>query len=547
MQPEYIFEASWEVCNRVGGIYTVLSTKAESMQQKHKDKVIFFGPDVWGEKKCPFMIEDKTLMSDWHSKAVAEGLLLRIGRWNIPGQPIAVLIDFTQFYEQKDSIYGHFWQLYGVDSLHAYGDYDEASIFGYATGVVMESFYRYYNLQKHSVVAHFNEWMTAFGLLYVKEHMPKVGTLFTTHATSIGRSIAGNGKPLYDYFRGYNGDQMARELNMEAKHSVEKNAAHYADCFTTVSYITDAECGQLLDKKADVATPNGFEPNFVPKGAQLTALRKRSRNLLRQVTEKLLDYQLNDDALFVCTSGRYEFKNKGIDVVLQVAKMLNDGLPSPNVPRNDNRQIVFFLAIPAWHCGPRQDLQRDLLTGKRLLSWNRFTTHELVDYDHDNIMNTLRWYGMKNQQNDRVKIVFIPSYLNGDDGIFNCTYYDLLAGMDMTVFPSYYEPWGYTPLESVAFHVPTVTTDKSGFGQWATRFCHDVEEGVGVVERTDSNWNDMCQHVAYQIEKVATMDQKTFNATRKNAAAIAEKALWKHFFQYYQEAYDIALQKASER
>ena len=536
MQPEYIFETSWEVCNRVGGIYTVLSTKAASMQKEHPDKVIFFGPDIWGEKKCPFLIENKTLLGGWRKAAADEGLILRVGRWNIPGNPIAVLLDFSRFYAQKDTIYGHFWQLFGVDSLQAYGDYDEASMFGYAVGKAMESFYKYHKLDGHHVVAHFNEWMTAFGLFYIKEHLPQVGTLFTTHATSIGRSIAGNGKPLYDYFAGYHGDQMAQELNMVAKHSVEKKAAHLADCFTTVSYITDDECAQLLDKRADVATPNGFEADFVPKGRMLTATRNKARKLLRNVTERLLDYKLDDDALFVCTSGRYEFKNKGIDVVLQVAKRLNDSV-------TNKRQIVFFLAIPAWQCGPRQDLQRELIQNNRLLSWNRVTTHELVDYDNDKIISTLRWNNMSNRQDDRIKVVFIPSYLNGDDGIFNCTYYDLLAGMDMTLFPSYYEPWGYTPLESVAFHVPTVTTDKSGFGQWATRFCSDVAEGVGVVERNDSNWDEMCDKVAEQVEKVAAMTPKQLADARKNAETIAEKALWKHFFQYYQEAYEVALSK----
>lgn len=535
--PEYIFETSWEVCNRVGGIYTVLSTKAASMRKEYGDKVIFFGPELWTGHSCPFFKEDKTLLADWRKAAKKEGLSIRVGRWTIPGEPIAVLIDFNALYAQKDAIYGHLWQQFGVDSIQAYGDYDEASMFGYATGIAMESFYRFYHLEGHKVVAHFNEWMTAFGLFYVKEHLPQVGTLFTTHATSIGRSIAGNDKPLYDYFSGYHGDQMARELNMVSKQSVEKQAAHHADCFTTVSYITDKECAQLLEKPADVATPNGFEGDFVPKGAKLTAARKKARSLLRRVTEKLLDYKLNDNALFVCTSGRYEFKNKGIDVVLRVASLLN------KASYEGNRQIVFFLAIPAWQCGPRQDLQRELLCGKPLLSWNRVTTHELVDYSGDKILNSMRYYGLNNLQSDRVKVVFIPSYLNGDDGIFNCSYYDLLVGMDLTLFPSYYEPWGYTPLESVAFHVPTVTTNVSGFGQWATRFCCDVADGVGVVERTDSNWDEMCNNVANQVREIETMPDEEVRTARKKAADIAEKALWKHFFQYYQEAYDIALSK----
>lgn len=542
IKPEYIFETSWEVCNRVGGIYTVLSTKAASMRKEYGDNVVFFGPDIWGSRTSPFFREDKDLKSDWLCAAKSEGLVVRVGRWTIPGEPIAVLIDFNALYQKKDLIYGQVWQRFGVDSIQAYGDYDEASMFGYATGMAMESFYRFYKLENSRVVAHFNEWMTAFGLFYVKEHLPAVGTLFTTHATSIGRSIAGNDKPLYDYFSGYNGDQMARELNMVSKHSVEKQAAHYADCFTTVSYITDKECAQLLDKPADVATPNGFEADFVPKGRLLTSARKNARMKLRQVAEKLLDYKLDDDALFICTSGRYEFKNKGIDVVLRVADMLN------RQPLVDNsRQLVFFFAIPAWQCGPRQDLQRELLCGGRLQSWNRVTTHELVDYENDKIMGSMRWYGLENKMSDRVKIIFIPSYLNGDDGIFNCSYYDLLVGMDLTLFPSYYEPWGYTPLESVAFHVPTITTGVTGFGQWASRFCTDVVDGVGVVRRNDSNWDELCSNVAQQVSEIAAMTADEYKLASRKAAGIAEKALWKHFFRYYDEAYDIALNKVGQR
>ncbi len=536
MSPEYIFETSWEVCNRVGGIYTVLSTRAATMREHYGDNVVFIGPDVWGNQKCPFLKENKKLLSGWRKYALSQGLQLTIGRWDIPGEPIAVLVDFNQFFNQKDDIYGHFWELYKIDSLQAYGDYDEASMFGYASGVVIESFYNYFKLKGHDVVAHFNEWMTAFGLFYVKEHLPKVGTLFTTHATSIGRSIAGNNKPLYDYFEGYNGDQMAQELNMVSKHSVEKQAAYNADCFTTVSYITDKECKQLLNKSADVLTPNGFELDFVPQNELFETKRNEARNKMKHIAETLFDYDLPEDALFIGTSGRYEYKNKGLDVVMQVAKMMND-------KSYCNRQIVFFITVPAWQKGARQDLLQALKSDKKLVSGNRETTHELVDYRNDNIINAMHWYHLNNQWYDNVKIVFVPSYLNGDDGIFNCTYYDLLIGMDLTLFPSYYEPWGYTPLESVAFHVPTLTTNVSGFGMWAERYSNNLQDGVGVVERTDSNWFEMCHNIVEQIGHYAQQTTAEIQKSRDCAFAIAKKAQWKHFFKYYEEAYDFALSR----
>ncbi len=532
LQPDYIFETSWEVCNRVGGIYTVLSTRAASMQKAHKDKVFFIGPDVWHEHESPYFKETKSLLAPWQKQAAKEGLKVRVGRWEIPGRPIAILVDFSAFWAQKDALYAHMWEQFGVDSLHAYGDYDESSIFGYATGVVMESIYRFYKLETSRVVAHFNEWMTSFGLFYIKEHLPQVGTLFTTHATSIGRSIAGNNKPLYDYFEGYNGDQMARELNMEAKHSCEKQAAHYADCFTTVSEITNRECTQLLDKPADIVTPNGFEGEFVPKTeAAFTRKRTEARKALQRVAEQVLGYSLGDNPLFICTSGRYEWKNKGIDVFLHSLRRLAE-LQASSIEHQASETVAFIM-VPAWQCGAHPAL------GKA----DHYTTHQLCQPENDPTLQTLQFLELRNTQDQPVKVIFVPSYLNGDDGIFNMPYYDLLIGMDLTVFPSYYEPWGYTPLESSAFHVPTLTTCLSGYGQWATFYAREIENGIEVVNRTDSGWGEVVEAIAQTIHRFAQLDEAAVAHAREASAALAEKAAWKHFFRYYEEAYAIALSK----
>ena len=264
--PDFIFETSWEVCNMVGGIYTVLSSRAKSMTDKYKDNVMFIGPDVWKNKPCPWFKEDKKLLSEWRKQAnEKDGLSLKVGRWQVPGKPIVALVEFASFYEKKDEIYGHMWNRYGVNSLAAQGDYDESCMFAYATGKVMESYYRYAKLENKHVIAHFNEWMLGMGALYVNEHLPKVATLFTTHATTVGRSIAANGKPLYNQLSKYNGDQMAAELGVVSKHSLEKAAAHAVDCFTTVSAITARESKQLLGREPFI-TPNGFEKGFIPKG-----------------------------------------------------------------------------------------------------------------------------------------------------------------------------------------------------------------------------------------------------------------------------------------
>ncbi|MDD3077853.1 MAG: glycogen/starch synthase [Paludibacter sp.] len=541
--PEYIFETSWEVCNMVGGIYTVLSTRAATLQERLGDKLIFIGPDVWNEIESPYFKEDSSLFPEWISYTYANyGLKIRTGRWKIPGEPVAVLVDFRPLMEKKNQVYGHVWEIAGVNSMVAYGDYDESSMFGYSTGMIMESYYKFFKITANqNVVAHFNEWMTTFGEFYVREHLPAVATIFTTHATSIGRSIAGNHKPLYDYMPEYNGDQMAYELNMVSKHSTEKQGAKHADCFTTVSDITARECTQLLERKPDVVTPNGFEDDFVPKGRAFTAKRKDARKSLKNVAETLLGYKLEDNALFIGTAGRYEYKNKGIDIFIESLKHLYDF-------QDMNRQVVAFIMVPAWVKSSRTDLAEALKQpGKYVDSYNRITTHELHDYYNDNIMGALHWFHFRNQPSEKVKVIFVPSYLNGTDGIFNKSYYDLLIGMDFTVFPSYYEPWGYTPLESVAFSVPTITTDLSGFGQWVSSAPQDIRKGVGIVHRSDYNSYEVALHIAEMMHEFLKLNETEIKKVRNQAFLIAEKALWKHFITFYDDAYNIAIRAMRDR
>ena len=340
---DLLFETSWEVCNKVGGIYTVLSTKALTLQNLYKDKTIFIGPDVWSESNpSPYFTEVPSLLRPWKDKAqLPEGVSVRIGRWNIPGKPIVILVKFDGMYALKDFYYGEMWQRYGVDSLHGYGDYDEACAFALAAGAVIESICTHKRLRHKNVLAHFDEWTTGMGLLYTKWKLPYVGTVFTTHATSIGRSICGNGKPLYDYLKGYNGDQMAEELNMQSKHSLEKAAAHAADCFTTVSDVTAVECEQLLDKRPDVVTPNGFLPDMAPTKVRAKRAHQTAREALLNVAEGLTGCKAPDNTFIVATSGRCEYRNKGIDVFLDSLKILETeraGCP-----------IMAFIAFLSWN------------------------------------------------------------------------------------------------------------------------------------------------------------------------------------------------------
>lgn len=543
--PDFIFETSWEVCNKVGGIYTVLSTRSKTLQERLKDSLIFIGPDFSERDNSLYFKEDNTLYGSWQKKAKEEGLKVKVGRWDIPGRPVAFLVAYNHLNSIKNDFFTQLWNTYQVDSLHAYGDYDESALFSLAVSQVVESFYRFYLSKEDKVVFHANEWQTGFAALLLQQSLPEVATIFTTHATCIGRSIAGNNKPLYDYLWAYNGDQMASELNMESKHSIEKCTAHNVDCFTTVSDITAKECAELLDKPVDVVLPNGFEDGFVPKGSAFVKHRSLARKRLLEVANALLGTRLGNDTLIISTSGRYEFRNKGIDVFI-------DALNSLNKDSYFDREVVAFIEVPAWVNSPRQDLIERLQSGDKYTNPldAPYITHWLNNGEEDSILNKFRSLNISNGGDSKVKIIFIPCYLTGNDGVFNMDYYDLIIGNDLCVYPSYYEPWGYTPLESVAFKVPCITTNLAGFGLWANKENNGkstIEDGVEVVYRTDYNYNEVIEEIKSAIVKYAAMDSKEANKCRNAAYKLSKKALWSKFIKHYDVAYDYALRKGHDR
>lgn len=534
--PDYVFEISWEVCNKIGGIYTVLSSQAKALYAIHKENLIYIGPDFEGKENI-FFIEDNTLFKKWTSSCNKRNIRVRVGRWDIPGKPIVILVDHSTFAADTNSFLYEMWDHFKVDSMDAYGDYNESVLFGYATAKIIEDFCHFNKIEKKKIVAQFHEWTTGSGLLYTKIHCPHIKTLFTTHATTTGRSICFNGKKLYEYFTGYNGDQMANELNVKAKHLVEKNAALQADCFTTVSDITAKECKQLLGKMPDIVTPNGFEDDFIPTGAQYTKARKTAKKLLRSVAENLFGYKLSDDVIFVGTGGRYEFRNKGIDLFLESLKLVAS---DPDF----KKEIVAFILVPGWNMGARKDLQQKLEDPEANYNvYRKNITHEIYNFWDDQILHTMNTFHFDNNEDQNVKVILVPSYLNGDDGIFNKSYYDLLIGLDLTLFASYYEPWGYTPLESAAFGIPTITTDLAGFGLWCSKEPIDISNGVAVIHRTDNNYFAAAYEIQNNIKQLANMNKKEYDATKKKAMSIAKKCSWNDFINYYEKAFNIALSK----
>ena len=539
VKPDYLFETSWEVCNKVGGIHTVISTKTSALAKELNNHYILIGPDIWrDENGNPEFIEDTKLFKAWRMKAWDEGLRLKIGRWNITGKPVAVLVDFTSFFPEKDEIFKEFWETYKLDSISGQWDYIEPALFGYAAAKVIESFVNFNQDPQDKIVAQFHEWMTGIGILYLNEKVPWVATVFTTHATVLGRTIAGNNKPLYSQLHQYNDSRVAREFNVISKHSLEKVSAQTADVFTTVSEITAKECLQFLGKEVDIITPNGFEDTYVPQNNEFISKRKQARKKLLSVTNALLGYEVPENSIFTAISGRYEYKNKGIDVYI-------DALSKLNQSDSLTKDVIAFVLIPANHKGFRREvLEKIDNPSNNFQNEDPYLTHNLYDSDFDPVLKKIKMGGLKNRQEERVKIIFVPSYLNGKDGIFDMCYYDLLIGFDITVFPSYYEPWGYTPLESLAFHVPTITTSLAGFGRWVNDKIKDKGNGIVVVERKDDDYENVVDAIFRHMEYFSGLSEEDVEKARKKAYEISRIALWENLIKYYHEAFSIALKKA---
>ncbi len=542
IMPDYLFEVSWEVCNKIGGIHTVIATKSLNLSKELKNNHIHIGPDVWMDtRQNPEFTEDQILFRTWRVNAAEEGLRIRIGRWNVPGNPVAILVDFSQFISKKDEILTDFWKRFKLDSISGQWDFIESALFGYAAGKVIESFMRFNLNPHHKAVAQFHEWMTGAGLLYLKETDLPIATVFTTHATVVGRCLACNNVPLYESMESYNGDEKARYYNVMARHSLEKCAAIYADAFTTVSEITSRECKQFLEKAPDIITPNGFDNSITPDNTTFSECASRGREKMIEIAS-VMSGESYVDPIIVGISGRYEYKNKGIDVFI-------DAMGRLKTSGYNGKTILAFIMIPSAHNGPNKELLSKIsnLSSKEgsesLLGYRTNTTHLLADPESDAILNRLKGLNINNENGDKVKVFFVPSYLNGNDGIFNIKYYDLLIGMDLTIFPSYYEPWGYTPLESLAFRVPTITTSLSGFAAWVDDHFSMSHPSISIVKRDDSNYDSVVKDVASKVIEISTLDDKNMLNYKKNAVDVSKIALWENNIKYYKEAYSIAISK----
>ncbi|MBW2984420.1 glycogen/starch synthase [Candidatus Woesearchaeota archaeon] len=590
MEPkaDYLFEASWEVCNKVGGIYTVVSSKAPQMVEVYKDKFFTVGP-YFHEKAIiefqPGVASDK--LKQAFGKLKKEGIVAYYGKWLIKEKPNAILLDCTKFDEKnKNKIKGDLWDDYGVDSLNSSSDFDDPVVWSTAVGKLLEELSKVLN---GKIVGQFHEWLSGAGLLYMEQNNIKVSSVFTTHATVLGRTLAGNNQDLYGMLGNMNPDEEAKKYGVQAKHGVEKACAQNADVFTTVSEITAMESEHILGRKPDVLLPNGLDFDKLPNLEEIPVKHGRYKSKIKEFTRPFFfPYYTFDDenTLFYYISGRYEFRNKGLDVTISALAKLNDKLKK----EKSERTIVVFFFIPAGvktvNLGVLEnkalfedmqdsvddelpDIRKAILDSfvhrkmpvksklfeddflmkfkKHMISFKKegtppLCTYELLGEQKDPILNSLRNNGLLNRPEDKVKIIFYPGYLSSSDRLLDMDYYPAVWGCHLGIFPSYYEPWGYTPLESAAYGVPAITSDLAGFGRFLLRQ-KDQDVGIYIIRRHNKSDNDIINQMADRLYWYASLPKKERIAEKIKAEHFAPKLDWSHLADNYVKAHNLAVEK----
>ncbi|MFH1078981.1 MAG: alpha-glucan family phosphorylase [Pseudomonadota bacterium] len=534
-QNGYLFETSWEVCNKAGGIYTVITSKLPEALAAHGDQYFMLGPDL--KTNLEFEETDEACWAKIREGTAIQEIPCRFGRWKIPGEPKVILVGFGKKYNRDQLLYW-IWEDYGVDSIAGGWDYVEPVMFSYACGEVIATIY---NLlvrpQGKPAVAQFHDWMCGAGLLALKKKAPEIATVFTTHATILGRCLAGAGMDIYAAMEDIVPQREASTHNIAAKYSMETAAAREADCFTTVSEITAAEAKNFLGRCPDIITPNGLDIEKVPDLILNRDPAMKSREKLLAAAARFLGKDFPANTKIFIISGRYEFRNKGLDVFLKALGRLDKEIA-------DTQPVLAFLFIIGGHTDLIPALQGD--SSKWEPGNPPISTHRLQNEASDPILQTCNRVGLKNLPQNRVHVIFSPAYLNGHDGLINMTYYEALSGCDLGVFPSYYEPWGYTPLESAAYGIPTVTTDQAGFGLWV-RDTGGADGGIILLNRRGQSIQLIENHLHDIFTDFIHWEDAEIDKRRKAARTIALKANWKDFFQSYLLAYEKARLAADDR
>ena len=590
MEPkaDYLFEASWEVCNKVGGIYTVVSSKAPQMVKAYGKKFFTVGPYFPDKAIIEFqqgVPSDKFKQA--FEKLKKQGITAYYGNWLIKEKPNVILLDVSKFAEKnKNDIKRDLWDNYQVDSLEAGSDFDDPVVWSTAVGKLLEELSK---VLDGKIAGQFHEWMAGAGLLYLKDNNIKIGSVFTTHATVLGRTLAGNNQDLYDLLGKMNPDEEAKKYRVQAKHGLEKACAQNADAFTTVSEITGMESEHILQRKPNVLLPNGLDFDKLPNLEEIPIKHRKYKAKIKEFIRSFFFpyYSFDDEnTLFYYISGRYEFRNKGLDITINALAKVNDKLKK----EKSQKTVVVFFFIPAnikmVNLGVLEnkalfedvqdavddqlpDIKRAILDSfvhrkmpaksdlfdedflmkykKRMIAFKKkgspsLCTYHLGDEKNDPILNNLREKGLLNRPEDRIKIIFYPGYLSSSDRLLDMEYYPAVWGCHLGIFPSYYEPWGYTPLESAAYGVPAITSDLAGFGRFLVRQ-NEPETGIFVINRHNKSDTDAVNQMANTLYWYTNLTKKERIAQKIRAEHFAPKLDWSHLAANYVKAHNLAIDK----
>lgn len=586
---DILFEISWEVCNKVGGIYTVVKSKAAKMVEHYGANYFMIGPYFASKALADFQEEVPNEICKMPFEELKKtGIICHFGKWISESSPKVILIDFVNYKHRLNEIKKEMWDWYKVDSLRAPSDYDEPVVWAYAAGMLLEKLSNCFNNQK--VVAHFHEWLSGVGLLYLKKTNPKIATAFTTHATVLGRTLANSHVDLYNLWDKVNPDHEVYKYGIESKHLVEKNSAAFSDVFTTVSEITGMEAEHFLKKKPDVLLPNGLDISKFPSFEEIAIRHRIQRDRIREfMLYYFFPYHTFNlkETLIYFIAGRYEFHDKGIDIYIRALGKLNEKLKQ----LKSKKTVIAFIWVPANFRNIRPELLENktlyqdikdaleevsddvgkniiysFISNKRMAKEDLFEddfltemkvrvarfvkkgkppllTHDLYD-ENDVILKAISSSGLANSENDPVKIVYYPIYLSGADGLLNLNYYEAMQGSHLGVFPSYYEPWGYTPLEAGALGVSSVTTDLAGFGRYFCAECMQTETpGIFVLKRLSKSDDAVVSQLVDVMFNFANFSHEERIANKMQARRTASLADWKSFADNYIEAHNLAVEK----
>jgi phosphorylase/glycogen(starch) synthase len=493
---------------------------------------VTIGPWLHGQQTQARPFEVEPGHEAFIEAAAAQGINARVGRWNIPGRPLTILIGFSKLFEKKDAILSGLWERHKVDSLFGGWDYVEPAMFGHAAGIAIELWIEH-EAQPGRSVAQFHEWMTGAGILYLKDHVPHVATIFTTHATILGRALSSTGLPPAQALGSRSPEEAADQVGVRAKHSIEGAVARAADVFTTVSALTAGEVELMHRRQAQPVVPNGLDLGLLKQLSESTPT-EQAREALTHLASCMCGVDLRQ-AMLLCISGRYEMHNKGIDVLLDALAQIN---------AQAGPAIVCFLLVPAAQSGPRRKVRECLLGGSH--DPEGISSHEIIERERDPIQRHAERLGLINKSGSRVKLIQVPVYLDGSDPLLPLQYEAALKACDLSCFPSFYEPWGYTPAESIGVGVPTITTDMAGFGVWARENNISADQGVTVLPRIGLSDEAFVRSLASAILHFQST-YKQNKQLRSAAQASANKFAWTSLIRHYEESFERALAMASER